>query len=124
MGDQQIQDLVALAFDKWTLLTAGGVFFLLRVLGQTPLSRLSIYRRAMPVLPELLGVFAAFFGGIPTVADSPIALKIAAGLWCGYLSQRTHKILGQTILGDDPQIAPKTSMVGLAPKPEPPAEGG
>ena len=99
-----VQGLIELATNKWTLLSAGGVYLLLRVVGQTPLAKTGIYRRALPVLPEILGVAAAFLGGIPVVADQPVAIKIAAGLWCGYVAQRGHKLLGQTLLGDDRKL--------------------
>lgn len=105
MGD--VQGLVDLALNKWTLLTAGGVYLLLRVFHSTPLARWGPYRRALPVLPEALGVAAAFAGGIPAVEGQPVAIRIAAGLWCGYVAQRGHKLLGQTLLGDDPKLESK-----------------
>jgi hypothetical protein len=116
--DADVQGLVDLALNKWTLLTAGGVFFLLRVISQLPwLSTTNAYRRLLPVLPELLAVGATLAGGNPAVDSSPIVLKVAAGLWCGYLAQRFHKVLGQTILGDDrsitatPRAAPESAPV-------------
>lgn len=108
MGEgADIQGLIDLALNKWTLMTAGGVFFLIRVLTQTPLSKLNFFRRILPILPEILGVAATIAGGNPAVAEQPIVLKIAAGMWCGYLAQRFHKVLGQTILGDDKAIMKK-----------------
>ena len=107
MMDQgaDIAGLIELALNKWTLMTAGGVYFLIRVFSQLDfISKRNLYRRLLPVLPEMLGVVATFAGGNPAVADQPAVLKIAAGLWCGYLAQRFHKVLGQTILGDDKSI--------------------
>jgi hypothetical protein len=104
MGAEQISGLVELALDKYTLLIAGGIFILLRMIKATPLAKTGIYWRVLPVLPEALGCLAAVTGCMPAVADQPLAIKIAAGLWCGYLSQRFHKVLGQTVLGDDPDI--------------------
>lgn len=106
MGEVDLQGLIDLALNKWTLMTAGGVFFLIRVLSQL-LSKVGWYRRLLPVLPELLGVGATLAGGNPAVSDQPVVLKVAAGLWCGYLAQRFHKVLGQTILGDDQSIESK-----------------
>jgi hypothetical protein len=105
MGD--VQGLADLALNKWTLLTAGGIFLLLRVLKDTPIAKLGIYRRLLPVLPEMFGVAAAFGGGIPSVDGQPVVIRIAAGLWCGYVAQRGHKLLGQAILGDDPKLEAK-----------------
>ncbi len=102
MEGADIQGLIDLALNKWTLLTAGGVFFLLRVVGQLDfIGKRNLYRRLLPVLPEALGVAATVAGGNPAVADQPLVLQVAAGLWCGYLAQRFHKVLGQVVLGDD-----------------------
>ena len=101
MQSEGVQGLIDLATDKYTLLTAGGVYLFLRVLVQTPVAKWGVYRRILPILPEILGVAAAFAGGIPVVESQPLAIKVAAVLWCGYVAQRGHKLLGQTLLGDD-----------------------
>lgn len=113
--DPSIRGLVDVAFDQWTLLVAGGVFIFIRMLSQIPLiKKSSIFKRILPVLPEILGSVAAIFGGIPAVQKQHFIVKIAAGLWCGYLAQRFHKILGQTFLGDDNIIeAKKGSTNGM-----------
>jgi hypothetical protein len=103
VGEVDLQGLIDVALNRWTLMTAGGVFFLIRVLSQL-LSKVGWYRRLLPVLPELLGVGATIAGGNPAVGGRPLVLQVAAGLWCGYLAQRFHKVLGQTILGDDKSI--------------------
>lgn len=91
-----------------TLLVAGGIFLLLRSLQALKwLSNRPTYRRLLPILAEVLGVTAALTGGLPAVQDQPIPIKIAAGIWCAYLSQKFRKILGQSILGDDRVIAAK-----------------
>lgn len=118
MGNEAA-DLIKLAFDQWTLFTAGAIFMLLRMFQATPIGRHHFYRRILPFLPEGLGCIAAFAGGIPVVDGQPIALKVAAGLWCGYAAQRFHKFLGQTLLGDDPKIG-----AGAAPPQEPGPEPG
>lgn len=122
-----IEGLIALGLNKWTLLTAGGVYLLLRVTNQLAfISGRNWYRRILPVAPELLGIAATFAGGNPAVAKAPIVVKIAAGLWCGYLAQRFHKVLGQTILGDDKKItttkAAEAPRVVSAPTPSLPPE--
>lgn len=104
MDEQHVKGLIDYAFEHRTLMCAIGVFLLLRFLNATPLGKLAFYRRMLPFLPEAFGVAAAFLGGMPNVVDQGPVLKIAAGLWCGYLAQRAHKILGQTILGDDALI--------------------
>lgn len=97
-----VQGLIELAFDKITMLVAGGIYVLLRFLQKVPrLSDWPPYRRALPIMPEVIGGLVAIFGGLPAVNDQPWVVRIAAGLWCSYLAQKFHKILGQTILGDD-----------------------
>lgn len=107
MGEAEIQGLIALALNKWTMLNAGGVFFFLRVVGRSPIAKFSLYQRLLPVLPEAMAIGAMLAGGNPVIDKQPLVVKIMAGLWCGYLAQRFHKVLGQTILGDDKAIAAK-----------------
>lgn len=101
----QLEGLTEIAFDRFTLINALAIYVLLRVVAKTPLGKAPLYRRFLPFLPEGLGVVSSLLGGIPIVSDQPVVIRVAIGLWCGYLSQRSHKILGQTILGDDPRIA-------------------
>lgn len=116
--EEQIQGLVALAFDKYTLLVAGAIYIALRGIHSTRFSKWWVYRRVLPFLPESLGCLAAAFGGLPVMADQPILVRLAAGLWCGYLAQKGHKILGQTILGDDKHSMPKLAISSQLPSPE------
>jgi len=72
MTEQQIAGLIALALNKWTLFTAGGIFLILRTLSALEwLNRSQAYRRFLPLLPEALGMAAAFCGGIPIVDSEP-----------------------------------------------------
>lgn len=127
MGEgADISGLIEIGLNKWTLLTAGGVYFLLRVLNQLDfVSKRNLYRRLLPVLPESLGVAATIAGGNPAVEGQPLVLKIAAGLWCGYLAQRFHKVLGQTILGDDRSItaSPSTKAKSIPPPAQEESDG-
>ena len=102
--DEGIDKLKEIAFDQYVLLVAGGVFLLLRFLKKTPLAKWPVYWRLLPLLPECLSTAAAFAGAIPVIADKSFLIKIAVGLWCGYLAQRAHKVIGQSLLGDDPDI--------------------
>lgn len=108
--DDVVQKLVDLALSADMLMTAAGIFALLRALRRFPVvSDRNLYRRALPVLPETLGCLVALSSGLPSLAGQPLPLKIAAGLWTGYLAQRIHKILGQTILGDDASMEERKS---------------
>lgn len=107
--DEQVHGLLAIALDRFTLLIAGGIYMALRGVQRSQIvSRSGFYRRLLPILPEILGCALSSLGGIPAVEGEPLAVRIAAGLWCGYLAQRFHKVLGQTILGDDPKIRART----------------
>lgn len=105
----QLTGLLDLVLDSYTLLIAGAIFGLLRTLQSTVLGTKALYRRLLPLLPDALGVVASLLGAIPAVADKPIIIKIAMGVWCGYVAQRFQKILGQTILGDDTKIEARAS---------------
>jgi len=106
--DAIISMVTEIAFDRWTLLVAGIVFLLLRFatrLAHTGSDRVTgVVRRAMPFLPEVLGVGIACFGGVPVVASEPVVLKVAVGLWASYVASKIHKVLGQTVLGDDQKL--------------------
>lgn len=101
----QVHGLIEIAFETMTLLYAGAIFILFRMLKKSPIVKSAVYWRLLPFLPETVGVVIACSGLLPAVAAMPIPAKVAAGIWCGYISQRFHKILGQTILGDDRDIA-------------------
>lgn len=106
-----IDEVLRIALDAWTLLVAGGIYFLLRVFnGFRWLSKRTWYRRLLPVLPEVLGVSASVACGLPAVEGKPLPIKIAAGLWCAYAAQKFQKVLGQSVLGDDRAI-----VAGLVP---------
>lgn len=100
-----IQPLIDLALDKFTLLTAGGIFFFLRFVAKTRAAKHPLYRRFLPILPDLLGVAAALSGALPALGELHPLFRVAGGLWCGYIAQRFHKVLGQTILGDDAGVS-------------------
>ena len=105
----EIAQWLTLAFDKWLLMTSTGIFLLIRTRSAVkPISKNAIYRRLLPVFPEVFGVTAALTGGIPLVNDQPLPLKIATGIWCAYLAKNAQKVLGQTIIGDDSQIKRKS----------------
>lgn len=112
--DEAVKSFLALAFNEHVLACAGGVFVLIRAGQKANFSTHPLYRRILPLLPEILGVLFVVSGAVPTVAQSPIPLKIAVGLWCSYVAQKFQKILGQTILGDDRHIEAKA----VVPSPE------
>ena len=119
----EVQGLLAIALDRYSLLMAGAVFVLLRSLKKTGIAKLPVYWRFLPVLPDVLGVAATLLGGVPVVAKEPVVVQVAAGLWIGYLSQRFHKICGQSILGDDPDIEANRKQRPPEESPQPPKEG-
>lgn len=104
--DRLEEVIVATFFDRYTLMCAAGIFLLLRVLRNVQaISSTGVYRRLLPLLPEALGVGAALAGGLPAIAGKALVIRLSAGLWCGYVATKFHKVLGQTILGDDDVIA-------------------
>lgn len=112
MSSGIVDEFIRLFLNRQVLLVVGGVYFLIRLLNSVgPISRSSIYRRLLIFIPELLSTAAIFSGAIPSFHDEHWVVKLGAGLWCGYVAQRFHKFLGQTILGDDPRIALKNTTV-------------
>lgn len=99
----------AMAFDASVLLAAASIYGAIRATHKLGVARHPIFRRALPVLPEVLGVAAVVSGAVPIAAALPIGGKVAFGLWTGYLAGKFHKILGQTILGDDRAIESRPS---------------
>jgi hypothetical protein len=101
-----LNDLFAILLDQWMLLTAAGVFALFRALSNfDPLARNKWWKRALPLLPEVVGCAAVVLGSVPTLSNHPWPLRAAAGLWVAYLAKSFRKILGQTVLGDDKVIS-------------------
>lgn len=106
MNQSVLDEFLHLFFSRQTLLLIGGVFFLVRIINSVEaISRNSFYRRLLPILPEILSAVAIFAGALPVLEHEHLIIKGATALWCGYVAQRFHKILGQTFLGDDPRIA-------------------
>lgn len=98
---------INLAIDREIIMVAAGIYVLLRLISRFSFAKIPTYRRVLPFLPEILGCLVVFYGGVSATADLSTAAKIAVGLWCGYLASKFHKILGQTILGDDHLVASK-----------------
>ena len=95
---------VSMAFDASVLLAAAAIYGAIRATHRLGVASHPVFRRALPILPEVLGVAAVVSGAVPIAAALPVGGKVAFGLWTGYLAGKFHKILGQTILGDDRAI--------------------
>lgn len=105
--------LKALIDDKHFWLSSLGVFALLRAMNTAEEKILrvapqkwiqaigAIYRRLLPVLPEAFGTVAVLIGSVPMAVAFPLIGKVAVGAAIGMASQRAHKLIGQTLLGDD-----------------------
>lgn len=59
--------------------------------------------RLAPLFPLVLCSFGAWIPGV-LPASAPVAERILTGLILGQATGHAHKILGQTILGDDKRI--------------------
>jgi hypothetical protein len=105
-----IQAVLSIAFDVWTLLVAGGIFLGMRAIQKIPwLPRQGWFKRLQPLLPEAAGIGVGLAGWLPACSQQNIAIRVAAGLWCAYVAQKFRKILGQSLLGDDPIIAARVA---------------
>jgi len=113
VNPSQINVLVEMGTDRWTIVSAVAVYLALRFMTrviETTRSRKAqrFWLRVLPIAPELIGVPAALFKFIPSVAAENAVMRIALGLWVAYLAQKAHKLLGQTVLGADDRIAETT----------------
>lgn len=124
-GVSGVEGLVAIALDTWTLVLAGGIYFGLRSLDGILGGNL-IWRRLLPLMPELLGLTLSICHCVPSTAMEPLMVRVAIGLWLAYVSKNFRKILGQTVLGDDAKITEHAYRRKLKPStpPVPPADGG
>ena len=111
-----IRMITDIALDQWTILVAGIVFLLLRYATRITHSGndhvTSIVRRLLPFLPEALGVLISVMGGVPGGAGTPLIIRVAVGLWAAYVATKIHKILGQTVLGDDTRLERAAARLG------------
>lgn len=116
----QLRDLY---WQPWTLVMVGGIFAFLRVfngIDWSPLRPLyehlfarrpalgwlllELWRRILPVMPEVLGAAVCAVGWVPAVVDQPLPLRVAYGLTMGLVASKGPKVLSQSILGDDAVI--------------------
>jgi hypothetical protein len=63
-----------------------------------------VWRKAMPIMPELIAVTGVMFDGIPWLHGKSFEVRVAVAIWIAYLSTKAMKLLGQTLLGDDDRI--------------------
>lgn len=111
--EELLAKFIGMAFDPSVVFVAGAIYGAIRATHRLGVSKHPVFRRALPVLPEVLGVAAVVAGAVPIAATLPVGGKVAFGLWAGYLAGKFHKVLGQTILGDDRAIeAPKKEKKG------------
>lgn len=88
-----------------TTMLAVGIFLVMRFLNRTKaLSGARFWPHVQPVLPPVLGVAGAFLGGISFEAHTSILQTIIHGLFAAYAAEKAHKVLGQSVLGDDARI--------------------
>ncbi len=88
-----------------TGLLAIGIFLVMRVLHQAKwLSRRRWFARLQPFIPPLLGIAGAFGGGVAFEKPPTVVVTVIYGLIAAYGSEKGHKLLGQTVLGDDKRI--------------------
>jgi hypothetical protein len=87
---------------------AGAIYLLPLLLRKVPLLKKVLDNqwvvRLMPLWPLAAGIGATWLPGAVKLADGQIGTRLVAGIWMGALAMVGHKVLGQTILGDDPRI--------------------
>ena len=86
-------------------LVMAGVFCLLMMVHKIfpEITTRPIYKRLLPVLPELLCTGLLFMPGIHAEGQ-PWTVTVLTGLILGVASSKFHKVFKQTLLGDDKDI--------------------
>jgi hypothetical protein len=70
------------------------------------------FRRALPTIPMILGVAAAWMpGALPLTDGAQWGEKLLKGLWCGLLASIFKKIIDQTWLGKDKYLVAETDAI-------------
>jgi hypothetical protein len=90
---------------KATAVLSAGIFLVMRTIHSMKwLSKSRWYARLGPLLPPVLGIAGAF-GGAVTFDQKPTwVVTVIYGLVAAYSSEKAHKILSQTLLGDDRRL--------------------
>ena len=60
--------------------------------------------RFMPFYPVVAAVLAIFLPGALQLPDRQAGTLAIAVVWLAWLASTAHKLIGQTLMGDDPRI--------------------
>ena len=110
MTQHDLDALMDLPSDHWAYIICVAVYltirFATRAIDAFQSTRLdAIWARALPLVPSLVAVPSVLLGAVPSVASAPVAARIIAGLLVALVAEKTQKIIGQTLLGDDEKIS-------------------
>ena len=89
-------------------LVAGAIYLLPLFLRQLPFLKTPMANqwvvRVMPLYPLIAAYIATYLPGALSLPDSRLGTRLVATIWLAGLSTVMYKIIGQTVLGDDPRI--------------------
>ena len=87
---------------------AGAIYLLPQILKRTPaIGKLLANQwvlRFMPLYPLLAALLVVMVPGGVSLPDELLGTRMVAAVWMAFLAMIGHKVVGQTILGDDPRI--------------------
>jgi len=119
-----MNELYAYATDTTIYAASITIYLAVRIMSQFVTAfdspKLAVFwRRALPLLPPAIAIPLALHGDIPIADGKGIVAQLGTGIWISYMAEKAHKLLGQTVLGDDALI--ERALAALRKPPTPPS---
>jgi hypothetical protein len=120
-----MNELYAYATDTTIYASAVVIYLFVRIISQfvtavdNPVLAV-FWRRLLPLVPPAIAIPLALHGDIPLADGKGLVAQLGTGIWISYMAEKVHKILGQTVLGDDALIERALSAMLRKPPTQPP----
>ena len=89
-------------------LAAGAIYFVPKILGSTAFGKIVLNNewvvRFLPFYPLIAASVLVLLPGAVSLPNRQLGTLAIASIWTAAISMFLHKIIGQTVLGDDPRI--------------------
>ena len=89
-------------------IAAGAIYLFPQILKRAPLLKKVMANqwvvRVLPLWPLLAAIGVVLAPGAVELPDKQVGTLMIASVWIAWLASTAHKVIGQTLLGDDPRI--------------------